>query len=161
VRDVGVLGVQPNREKNKRHVTTVHSRVAQVDGEPAVTSGDLFGTINVVQILESMVNVCMVSDTKERIFRKNEEARDLLRHHPLTPEQAIDLLTRFGVGALRYSAALVPWTEKEQERLEAMWVQAYNLRWAWGLPWTTASDVFTLPSVVAGMEYPRPVCIMA
>jgi hypothetical protein len=32
---------------------------------------------------------------------------------------------------------------------------------AWGLPWTTASDVFTLPSVVAGMEYPRPTCIMA
>ena len=39
------------------------------------------------------------------------------------------------------------------------WVQAY--KWAWGLPWTTASDVFTLPSMVAGMEYPRPISIMA
>jgi hypothetical protein len=39
-----------------------------------------------------------------------------------------------------------------------MWVQAY--KWAWGLPWTTASDVFTLPSVVAGMEYPGPIGIM-
>ena len=28
------------------------------------------------------------------------------------------------------------------------------------LPWTTASDVFTPPSVVAGMEYPRPIGIM-
>jgi hypothetical protein len=47
-----------------------------------------------------------MSDTKERIFRKTEEARDLLRHHPLTPEQAIDLFTSIGVGAFRYSAAL-------------------------------------------------------
>ena len=45
----------------------------------------------------------------------------------------------------------MPWTEKELERLEAMLVQAY--KWAWGLPWTTASDVFTLPSVVAGNRH--------
>jgi hypothetical protein len=42
----------------------------------------------------------------------------------------------------------VPWTEKELERFEAVWVQAY--KWAWGLPRTTASYVFTLPT---GMEY--------
>jgi hypothetical protein len=93
-----------------------------------------------------------MSNTKTRIFKRTEEARDLLRHHPLTPEQAIDLFTSIGVGAFRYSAALVPWTEKELERLESVWVQAY--KWAWGLPRTTASDVFTLPT---GMEYLRPV----
>ena len=73
--------------------------------------------------------------------------------YPLTPKQAIDLFTSIGVGAFRYSAALVPWTEKELERLEAVWVQAY--KWAWGLPRTTASDVFTLPT---GMEYLRTMC---
>ena len=88
-------------------------------------------------------------------FKKTEEARDLLKHHPLTPEQAIDLFTSVGVGAFRYSAALVPWTEKELERLEAVWIQAY--KWAWGLPRTTASDVFVLP---AGMEYLRPVGVL-
>ena len=93
-----------------------------------------------------------MSNTKERIFKRTEEARDLLRHLPLTPEQAIDLFTSIGVGAFRYSAALVPWTTKELERFEAVWVQAY--KWAWDLPRTTASDVFTLP---AGMEYLRPV----
>jgi hypothetical protein len=77
-------------------------------------------------------------------------------HHPLTPEKEIDLFTSIGVGAFRYSAALVPWTEKELEQLEAVWVQAY--KWAWGLPRTTASDVFTLP---AGMEYLRQVGEMA
>jgi hypothetical protein len=97
-----------------------------------------------------------MSNTKERIFKRTEEARDLLRHHPLTPEQAIDLFTSIGVGAFRYSVALEPWTEKELERLEAVWVQAY--KWAWGLPRTTASDVFTLP---AGMDYLRPVGVLA
>jgi hypothetical protein len=52
-----------------------------------------------------------MSNTKERIFKRTEEARDLLRHHPLTPEQAVDLFTSIGVGAFRYSAALVPWTK--------------------------------------------------
>jgi hypothetical protein len=61
-----------------------------------------------------------ISDRKERIFQKNEEARDLLHHHPLTPEQAIDLFTSIRVGAFRYSGALVPRTERELERLEAM-----------------------------------------
>jgi hypothetical protein len=87
-----------------------------------------------------------------RIFKRTEEARDLLRHHPLTPEQAVDLFTNIGVGAFRYSAALVPWTKTELKRLEAVWFQAY--KWAWGLPRTTASDVFTLPT---GMEYLRSV----
>jgi hypothetical protein len=64
-----------------------------------------------------------MSDTKKRILKKPEEARDLLNHHPLTPEQAIELFTSIGVGAFRYSAAVVPWTEKELERLETIWVQ--------------------------------------
>ena len=38
-----------------------------------------------------------MSNTKERIFKRTEEARDLLRHHPLTPEREMMLFigTRF------------------------------------------------------------------
>jgi hypothetical protein len=50
----------------------------------------------------------------------------------------------------------VPWTEKELELLEDVWVQAY--KWALGLPRTTASDVFTLQ---AGMEYLLPVGVLS
>ena len=39
-----------------------------------------------------------MSNMKERIFKRTEEARDLLRHHPLTPEQAIDLFTSIDIG---------------------------------------------------------------
>jgi hypothetical protein len=98
-----------------------------------------------------------MSNTKERILKRTEEARDLLRHHPLTPEQAIDLFTSIGVGAFKYWAALVPWTEREQERLEAVWVQAH--KWAWGLPRTTASDVcspYRLAWNISGTTPPPP-----
>ena len=39
---------------------------------------------------------------------------------PVRYSSCIDLFTSIGVGAFRYSAALVPWTEKELERLEAV-----------------------------------------
>ena len=64
-----------------------------------------------------------------------------------------------GVGAFRYSAALVPWTGAELGELEKLWVQAYKR--AWLLPLSTASDVFTLPQEVGGLGYPRPLGIMA
>ena len=97
-----------------------------------------------------------MTETKRRIFQKTKEARDMLEHHPLTPEQAVELFGSVGVGAFRYTAALVPWTEGELRRLESIWVQAYKR--AWLLPLSTASDIFTLPE---GLEYPRPLGIMA
>ena len=86
--------------------------------------GDLLGTLDGVQIPGGTGNTnrryVKPSCLRERIFKRTEEARDLLRHHSLTPEQTIDLFTGIGVGVFRYSAALVPWTEKELERLEAV-----------------------------------------
>jgi hypothetical protein len=151
-------GLKVNRKKTcamvvERNRTAPDGRNIGVHG----ARGDLLGTLDGVQIPGGMGNTnrrYVKHERFSRIFKRTEEAQDLLRHHPLrvTPEQAIDLFTSIGVGAFRYSAALVPWTEKELERLEAVWVQAYT--WAWGLPRTTASDVLTLP---AGMEYLRPV----
>ena len=83
----------------------------------------------------------------------------MIEHHPLTPEQAIELFVSVGVGAFRYSAALVPWTAAELGELEKVWVQAYKR--AWLLPLSTASDVFTLPQEAGGLGYPRPLAIMA
>ena len=48
-----------------------------------------------------------MSATKTRIFKKTEEARDLLRHHPLTPEQAIDLYEHWS-GSVRILGGVGP-----------------------------------------------------
>jgi hypothetical protein len=61
-----------------------------------------------------------MSAMKERVRAKTQEAIDLMKHHPLTPKMAIELFTSIGVGAFRYSAALVPWTWAELQDLEKM-----------------------------------------
>ena len=96
---------------------------------------------------------------RQCLLEKTRNARDMIEHHPLTPEQAVELFVSVGVGAFRYSAALVPWTGAELGELEKLWVQAYKR--AWLLPLSTASDVFTLPQEVGGLWYPRPLGIMA
>ena len=100
-----------------------------------------------------------MAETKKRILEKTREARDMIEHHPLHPEQAVELFVSVGVGAFRYSAALVAWTAEELQSLETLWVQAYKK--AWFLPLSTASDIFTLPKAAGGLEYPRPIGIMA
>ena len=96
-----------------------------------------------------------MAETKKRIFQKTREARYMLVHHPLTPEQAVQLFVSVGVGAFLYSAALVPWTEPEMRELEGIWVQADKR--AWLQPLYTASDIFTLP---CWLVYPRPLGVM-
>ena len=100
-----------------------------------------------------------MEETKRRILEKTRNARDMVEHHPLTPEQAVELFVSVGVGAFRYSAALVSWTAAELGELEKLWVQAYKR--AWLLPLSTASDIFTLPQEEGGLGYPRPLGIMA
>ena len=99
-----------------------------------------------------------MTETKRRVLKKTKDACALLDHHPLTATRAIDLFVSVGVGAFRYSAAIVPWTEKEMQDLERIWVQAYKK--AWHLPQSTASDIFTLPVEQGGLGLPRPIGIM-
>ena len=96
--------------------------------------------------------------TKQKVLDKTKDACALLEHHPLTTARAIDLFVSTGVGAFRYSAALVPWTEQEMNDLEKLWIQAYKN--AWHLPQSTASDIFTLPVEQGGLGLPRPLGIM-
>ena len=96
--------------------------------------------------------------TKEKVKEKARNARDMLKHHPLTPELALELFMSIGVGVFRFSAALVQWTWRELMELQTIWVQAY--KYAWRLPLSTASDVFIFPVSQGGLGYPVPVTIL-
>jgi hypothetical protein len=50
----------------------------------------------------------------------------MLKHHPLTPELALELFMSIGVGVFWFSAALVQWTWRELMELQTIWVQAYK-----------------------------------
>jgi len=99
-----------------------------------------------------------MAETKRRVVEKTKEALELMRHHPLTEKLAVSLFTSVGVGAFRYSAALVPWTLKELNHLESIWSQAYKL--AATLPVSAASDFFVLPSSHGGLGKTTPLEIM-
>jgi len=81
-----------------------------------------------------------------------------MKHHPLTPKMAIELFTSIGVGAFRYSAALVPWTWAELQDLGKMWIQGYKL--AWKQPFSAASEFFILPTHCGGLGLSTPLAIM-
>ena len=47
------------------------------------------------------------AETKRRVVEKTKQAIDRIKHHPLTLELAWEVFVSQGVGAFRYSAAVV------------------------------------------------------
>jgi len=67
-----------------------------------------------------------MSVTREVVREKATVTRDLIKSHPLTPELSAELFAQKGIGAFRFSAALIEWSQSELESLQKIWVQAYK-----------------------------------
>ena len=52
-----------------------------------------------------------MSATREVVREKKTVARDLIKSHPLTPELSAELFAQKGIGAFRFSAALIEWSQ--------------------------------------------------
>jgi len=59
-----------------------------------------------------------MSATREVVREKARVARDLIKSHPLTPELSAELFAQKGIGAFRFSAALIEWSQSELEGLQ-------------------------------------------
>jgi len=77
-----------------------------------------------------------MSATREVVHEKARVARDLIKSHPLTPELPAKLFAQKGIGAFRFSAALIEWSQSELEGLQKICVKAYKN--AWHIEWSTA-----------------------
>ena len=95
-----------------------------------------------------------MSATREVVREKVKVASDLIKRHSLTPELFAELFAQKGIGALRFSAALIEWTHSELEGLQKIWVQAYKN--AWHVPWSTTNSLYTFPTAEGGHECPLP-----
>jgi len=51
-----------------------------------------------------------MSATREVVREKARVARDLIKSHQLTPELSAELFAQKGIGAFRFSAALIEWS---------------------------------------------------
>jgi len=60
--------------------------------------------------------------TKEAVRQEMIAARDLIKCHPLKPELATELFTSKGMGVVRFSAALIEWSESELNDVEQLCV---------------------------------------
>ena len=56
-----------------------------------------------------------ISATREVVREKAKVARDLTKSHPLTPKLSADLFAQKRIGAFRFSAALIEWSQSEFE----------------------------------------------
>jgi len=63
-----------------------------------------------------------MSATREVVREKARVARDLIKSHLLTPELSAKLFAQKGIGAFRFSAALIEWSQSELEGLQKIWV---------------------------------------
>jgi len=76
-----------------------------------------------------------------------------------TPELATELFTSKGMGVVRFSVALIEWSESELNDVEQLCVQAYKN--AWHLPRSTANALFIiLPKTHAGKENTLPMAVL-
>ena len=99
-----------------------------------------------------------MSATKKVVREKAEVARDLIKCHPLSPELATELFASKGMGAFRFSAALIDWSKSELDSLQKIWVQAYKN--AWQMAWSTANSLYTFLAAKAGHECSLPLGVL-
>jgi len=98
-----------------------------------------------------------MSATRKVVREKARVARDLIKSHPPTPEHSAELFTQKGIGAFRFSAALIEWSQNELEGLQKIWVQAYTN--AWHVPWLSANSLYTFLTD-EGCQNPLPTGVL-
>ena len=95
-----------------------------------------------------------MSATREVVREKARVTHDLIKRHPLTPELSAELFAQKKIGAFRFSAALIEWSQSQLEGLQKIRVQAYKN--AWHVPWSIAHSLYTFPTAEGGHECPLP-----
>jgi len=74
------------------------------------------------------------------------------------PELSAELFAQKGIGAFRFSAALIEWSQSdsELEGLQKIWVQAYKNAWHAVVLWSSANSLYAFPTAEGGHECPLP-----
>jgi hypothetical protein len=97
--------------------------------------------------------------TKQRVLEKTEAALAVLTHHRFEAKTAKELFHSMAVSVFRFSAAHARWKQKELDKIQSLWVQAYKR--AEHLAARTASDIFVFAEDWGGKEHSTPANIIA
>jgi hypothetical protein len=92
------------------------------------------------------------------VYRQTAEVLTFLSTSNLTTQQNLCLLGRSLPSFLRFSAGPIAWPEKDLNTLTKMWLRAY--KFAWKLPTSTASCIFSLPAEYGGLQVTLPMEVL-
>ena len=95
---------------------------------------------------------------KESGSRKGRSSTRFNQMPPALAILATELFASKGIGAFRFSAALIEWSKSELDSLQKIWVQAYKN--AWQMAWSTANSLYTFPTAEAGHECSLPLGVL-
>jgi len=108
-------------------------------------------------VIESRRNELQCKAIKQDRWNNRETDRQaekaFLEEHK-GPFISAELFAQKEIGAFRFSAALIEWSQSELESLQKIWVQAYKN--AWHVPWSSANSLLTFPTAEGGHECPLP-----
>ena len=74
--------------------------------------------------------------------------------HSYTLKQMTEVVHSVATARFRYSAALVPWTDRQLDKLHSLWVRLQ--KGAWRLPPSYPGAVFFFPEEQGGLAVPHP-----
>jgi hypothetical protein len=97
--------------------------------------------------------------TQQRVMEKTRATLEVLTHHPLEANMALELFQSVAVSVFRFSAAYVQWTQQELDQLRSLWTRTYKR--SEHLCDGTASDIYVFPKTWGGKERSTPDNIIA
>ena len=88
------------------------------------------------------------------IMTTTKELLQVVAKHVYTVGQMTAVIHSVATARFRYSAAMVPWTDKELDRLHNLWIRLQ--KGAWRLPPSFPGAVFSFSEDQGGMPVPHP-----
>jgi hypothetical protein len=105
------------------------------------------------------VHVSLTQDwreEKEHIFNSCKALIKIVQKHSYMPDQMVRVIEMITTSQFRYSAALVPWTGSELQRLYSCWTQLHKAAWKLPNHRSFPNAQFHLPRTWGGQTISQP-----
>jgi hypothetical protein len=100
-----------------------------------------------------------MQEAKDLVYDRTCRAKESIQGHPLDPKQAMVMFSAKTVGIFRYLTAIMPWNQRELDRLDQYWRQGFKT--AWWLNESTPYHPWTTPKNMAGMGYVTTLTVLS
>ena len=90
----------------------------------------------------------------DHVITNTQDLLPVVAKHGYTLRQMTEVMHSVATARFRYSAALVPWTDKQLNKLHKLWIRLQ--KGAWHLPPSYPGAIFLFPEEQGGLPVPHP-----